>query len=358
MKAPYFSIIIPTYNRADIIIETLSSIHCQTFESWECIIIDDGSTDKSIDKISGYIENDTRFVLKQRDSLPKGPTKCRNIGLKYAKANKIIFFDSDDVFLPWALQNRYNVTIQKKELDLCLFQSSNFYQSKRIRLRANPTVKNQLNSILSFEPVFGTPDAVWDKDFINKIGGWNEKIEVWDDPEIHARAMVNKARIEWGDTIPDCLIRCDNVDEFKLTNFKRSLQRYETILDSYLELYKLLNTAQKDLFKKNIISQIYRYAPSLDSSQILSIAEWLSKNNFIEHKEYFTFKKLTLNYLKFQKIPIIRRYFYNKLLSNVIPISEKKYNDNEIIQTFSEKFNSELSKNKYPFLEKINLNLK
>ena len=121
MKAPYFSIIIPTYNRADIIIETLSSIHCQTFESWECIIIDDGSTDKSIDKISGYIKNDTRFVLKQRDSHPKGPTKCRNIGLKYAKANKIIFFDSDDLFLPWALQNRYNVTIQKKELDLCLF---------------------------------------------------------------------------------------------------------------------------------------------------------------------------------------------------------------------------------------------
>ena len=358
MKDPYFSIIIPTFNRENVIIDTLHSIQCQTFQSWECIIIDDGSTDNSLKKISEFIKDDQRFSLKKRDSLPKGPTKCRNIGLKFAKANKIIFFDSDDLFLPWALQNRYSVTVQKNEIDLCLFQSANFYQNKKIQLRADPTSKNQLDSILSFEPVFGTPDPVWDKDFINKIGGWNEKIEVWDDPEIHARAMVNKARIEWGDTIPDCLIRCDNVDEFKLTNFKRSLQRYETILDSYLELYKSLNTAQKDLFKKNIISQIYRYAPSLERRQILSITEWLRKNNFIEHKEYFAFKKLTLNYFKFCKIPIIRRYFYKKLLSNVIPVSVEKYNDDEIIQTFSDKFHIELSKKKYPFLEKINLNLK
>ena len=358
MKAPYFSIIIPTFNRENVIIDTLQSIQCQTFESWECIIIDDGSTDNSVKKISDFIKDDSRFILKERDSLPKGPTKCRNIGLKCAKANKIIFFDSDDIFLPWALQNRYNITVQKNELDLCLFQSSNFYQNKRIQLRANPTIKNQLASILSFESVFGTPDPVWEKDFLIKIGGWKESIEVWDDPEIHARAMVNKARIEWGDTIPDCLIRCDNVDEFKLTNFKRSIRKYETILESYLELYKTLNIVQKSLFKKNIISQVHRYAPSLERRQILSIAEWLRKNNFIEKKEYVAFKKLTLNYLKFRKIPILRRYFHNKLLSNVIPISGIKYNDNEIIQTFSNKFHNELSKNKFPFLEKINLNLK
>lgn len=169
--------------------------------------------------------------------------------------------------------------------------------------------------------------------------------------------MVNKARIEWGDTTPDCLIRCDNLDEFKLTNSKTALKNYETILAAYLELYKTLNTVQKSLFKKNIISQVYRHAPSLERRQILSISEWLRKNNFIGHKEYFAFKKLTLNYLKFQKIPIVRRYFHNRLLSNVIPNSEIKYSDDEIIQTFSDEFHNELSKNKFPFLEKINLNL-
>ena len=87
MKAPYFSIIIPTFNREDVIIVTLQSIKCQTFESWECIIIDDGSTDNSVKKISDFIKDDSRFILKERDSLPKGPTKCRNIGLSFAKAN-------------------------------------------------------------------------------------------------------------------------------------------------------------------------------------------------------------------------------------------------------------------------------
>ena len=58
------SIIIPTYNRAHLIGETLDSISAQTFRNWECIIVDDGSTDDTATLIANYIKKDIRFQKK------------------------------------------------------------------------------------------------------------------------------------------------------------------------------------------------------------------------------------------------------------------------------------------------------
>lgn len=88
------SIIIPSFNRADLISETLDSVLNQTYRYWECIIVDDGSTDFSSEIISKYLELDNRFKYLERpkDRL-KGPSACRNIGLQNAKGEYVIFLD-------------------------------------------------------------------------------------------------------------------------------------------------------------------------------------------------------------------------------------------------------------------------
>ncbi|MCL7764203.1 glycosyltransferase [Polaribacter sp. Z014] len=103
------SIIIPTYNRAHIISETLNSIIAQTYRNWECIIVDDGSTDGTITVIDQYIKKDNRFQYHKRPSNRlKGANACRNYGFELSKGDCIQWFDSDDLYLKEAFETYIN----------------------------------------------------------------------------------------------------------------------------------------------------------------------------------------------------------------------------------------------------------
>ena len=76
---PLVSIIIPTYNRAHLIAETLDSIIAQTYTNWECIVVDDGSTDPTDELMETYCKKDSRFQYYHRPkNRPKGANACRN----------------------------------------------------------------------------------------------------------------------------------------------------------------------------------------------------------------------------------------------------------------------------------------
>lgn len=92
------SIIIPTFNRAHLIGETLNSILAQTYIYWECYVIDDGSSDNTEEIVENYIEKDSRFSYHKRSEkyLPGG-NGARNYGLDIAKGDFVVFFDSDDL---------------------------------------------------------------------------------------------------------------------------------------------------------------------------------------------------------------------------------------------------------------------
>lgn len=101
------SIIIPTYNRAHLICETLDSVIAQTYTNWECIIVDDGSTDTTVEIVAKYCKKDNRFKYCQRpqDRL-KGGNAARNFGYEQSKGAYIQWFDSDDVMLENYLKDR------------------------------------------------------------------------------------------------------------------------------------------------------------------------------------------------------------------------------------------------------------
>ncbi len=115
MPKPLVSIIIPTYNRAHLIGETLDSIIAQTYTNWECIVVDDGSTDDTDEVMGDYLVKDGRFKYHKRpDSKPKGANACRNIGLEKAMGEYIVFFDSDDLMTPDHLQVKMDGIINKQ----------------------------------------------------------------------------------------------------------------------------------------------------------------------------------------------------------------------------------------------------
>ena len=80
MSTPLISIIIPTYNRACILPQALNSVMAQTYEHWECIVVDDGSTDDTLTVLEVYNKKDKRIKYFKRQRKPKGAPTCRNIG--------------------------------------------------------------------------------------------------------------------------------------------------------------------------------------------------------------------------------------------------------------------------------------
>lgn len=101
---PFFSIIIPTFNRAHIIHRPIDSIIAQTFTDWELIIVDDGSTDNTKDIVGSY--NDKRIRYVYQENLER--SAARNHGIKLAQGEWICFQDSDDEYLPDHLQVLFN----------------------------------------------------------------------------------------------------------------------------------------------------------------------------------------------------------------------------------------------------------
>ncbi len=90
------SIIVPVYNRSAIVIKTIDSILSQTYVDWECIIVDDHSTDDSVEVIGSYIENRSNIQLV-KNTRKKGAQGARNTGLLLAKGDFVTFFDSDNL---------------------------------------------------------------------------------------------------------------------------------------------------------------------------------------------------------------------------------------------------------------------
>src|SRR5690606_10638879 len=101
------SIIIPTYNRAHLISETLDSVLAQTYTNWECIVVDDGSSDNTDELLRTYCDKDDRFKYFHRpDTHRPGGNGARNYGLDNAKGDYITFLDSDDYIAHYAIEDK------------------------------------------------------------------------------------------------------------------------------------------------------------------------------------------------------------------------------------------------------------
>lgn len=109
MTAPYFTIVIPTYNRAHLIEATLKSVFSQKFNDYEVIIIDDGSNDRTGEIIRNI--TDPRIRYEYQENRERGA--ARNKGIDLAGGQYITFCDSDDLLFPDYLLNAYEI-IQKK----------------------------------------------------------------------------------------------------------------------------------------------------------------------------------------------------------------------------------------------------
>ncbi len=193
------SIIIPTYNRCQIIGNTIDSIINQTYISWECIVIDDASTDYTEELFEFYCNRDTRIRFFHRPSnILKGASACRNYGFKISKGDYINWFDSDDLMHPDFLGKKLSSLQNQKEAvcSISTFFTFKFEQKRIIYLE-----ESFLGSVNVFENLciqqyaIPTHGPLWEKKFLLNKRLFNENLTMSEDLEFHSRILPSEAQI-------------------------------------------------------------------------------------------------------------------------------------------------------------------
>lgn len=169
-KQILISIIIPTYNRSSYLLVCLNSVLNQTYKNWECLVIDDGSSDDTEHVVKRFVNNDSRFkYFKRTEHYKPGGCGARNYGLDLSTGDYINWFDSDDVMLPEFLQQK--IDILEPQLNMVISSHSIVDEQlnliKAVNLQVQQTIfKDYLLWKENF-PVI-THDILFKKDFLLK----------------------------------------------------------------------------------------------------------------------------------------------------------------------------------------------
>lgn len=144
MSTPFFSIIIPVYNVESYISECLDSVLNQTYKNYEVIIVNDGSTDNTLEVCNSYRSIDERIIVL--DGLNSGAAYARNKGLDYSKGKYIFFIDGDDHLEKsgTALLKIFNLLIQS-DVDILLLELIPFDSGSKLEMYS----KSDLETISS-----------------------------------------------------------------------------------------------------------------------------------------------------------------------------------------------------------------
>lgn len=196
------SIIIPTYNRAHLISETLDSILAQTYSNWECIVVDDGSTDTTAEVMREYVKKDNRFQYHQRPKNKiKGPNSCRNYGFEMSNGEYIKWFDSDDVMLPYLLEKQVLSFAKNVEMSVCKLSYFDF--ERRVSIKENIiSSKNLIEDYLIGNVTFYISGPLWKRIFLEKQNQlFDESLTNLDDWDFNLRMLYQKPNITYSNEV-------------------------------------------------------------------------------------------------------------------------------------------------------------
>lgn len=255
----FFSVIIPLFNKEKFIESTLKSVLCQTFNDFEILIINDGSTDKSEEKILQFNDPRIHYLKKEND----GASSARNYGIEKAQSNYITFIDADDYWYPTFLQE--------------MFENINRYKEQKVFSAAIEieTPKNIVPAVYSIqktndfeivnyfkasskETVICTSCAVFHKSIFDEIGNFDTKIKSGQDTDLWIRiGLVYPVLFSWkilaryvydADSLsknPDFVYGKINFSKFK------ELEKSNPDLKKFLDLNRCSLAIRLKINKKN-----------------------------------------------------------------------------------------------------------
>jgi glycosyltransferase involved in cell wall biosynthesis len=207
------SVIIPTYNNANYILEAIETIIKQTYCKHEIIVIDDGSTDNTKEVLNELIEN---RVIRYYYQENKGPGAARNLGINRAKGEYITFLDADDSLTLDSLEKKYKLIRTDSELRIVF---SNYFvcTSQGIKKKEihndfmrmfKGIIRNTTNGFIikgKFSDIFEIPfliptiSVLLDKNIFDKIGNFRTDVSIGEDRDMWIRAVEHSPAVGYVD---------------------------------------------------------------------------------------------------------------------------------------------------------------
>ncbi|HVV54563.1 MAG TPA: glycosyltransferase family A protein [Mucilaginibacter sp.] len=304
-KMPLVSIIIPVYNAEKYLAASVRSAIAQTWPNKEIIVIDDGSTDNSLE-IAKSFESDTVNVIGQEN---KGASVARNQGLERASGSYIQFLDADDMLSPDKIALQVEL-LNNNPGKVAVCSTVHFKDDSEL-IKQKPSEYEE-NFLIDLEPseflinLWGGNDNrgsmvqpnAWltPADIVAKAGKWNESLTVDDDGEFFCRVLLSSKGI----------VKSGGFNYYRKFGQMRnnlSAQRDKMAMES---LIKALNLKKEYLFKKNRSEQAERamYRQFLD----------MAVKSYLVHPEvYRQAKKELKNYPNCHMTPVLGGKFINKI---------------------------------------------
>ncbi len=305
-KNPEVSIIIPTFNRVNLIEGSLRSVLNQTFQDFEVIIVDDGSTDNTDSLINELRKNDNR-IKYIKHKFNKGGSAARNTGIKNALGKYIAFQDSDDEWLPEKLE------LQLRAIKIADIKVGIIY-SGMLRINNDNTefvppawvIKKEgyiYNELLKGSFI-GTPTIMCRVDCFNDVGGFDESLSRLQDWDIVLR-LSKKYEFKY---IDKALILSYFTSDSIGTNQKAFIEAITIILNKhhsefnkhkailsrhYFNIGKILFLESNVLNSRTYFLKAWRYNP---------IGLKIILTYFLTFMSYKTFEKVNLVFRKINSV--------------------------------------------------------
>jgi glycosyltransferase involved in cell wall biosynthesis len=288
---PFFSIIIPLYNKKKFIEATLNSVLCQTFIDFEIIVINDGSTDESEAIVLGF--NDKRIQLYNQKN--QGAAVARNLGIEKAKYDYIAFLDADDLWMENHLEtlstlihdfpnmgiyaSRYQLIFKVGKNSIPKFKgiSSDFYG----------IVPDYFDASLNFAVTTSSSIAV-PKYIFEKTGNFKSKISSGQDSDMWIRiaskypvAISNKVTASYLHYIENSLSKTPILDK-KIKDFNdyKLEEEANPSLKKYLDIYRMEYALQYKIVgankkSKELYGDILKENIPLKSKILFHLPQWI-----------------------------------------------------------------------------------
>ena len=219
MEPSKIAIVVPVYNREKELVRTFASIVAQTYRPLHVVLVDNGSTDRSLalcQELKARYESDD-FAVTVAQEAKRGPSAARNKGLTYVEEEFVAFLDSDDTYVPEATARYMQTFEQHPSADIVGCTIRVWPETGRPHV-ARAAFSRKVEPHL-FHSTLGTVRYAVRTALVRAVGGWHEDYMRWEDWELGLRLLLATDRVVWIERPPlvNVYLHADSITGYRYT---------------------------------------------------------------------------------------------------------------------------------------------
>lgn len=256
------SVLIPVFNREKIIYETIESIQSQSYQNWECILVDDGSTDNSIGVMKNMAAEDSRLRIFERPAASKkGAATCRNLAFEHSQGKFIQYFDSDDLMKPTMLSDKVALLKSKPELDFVVSKMGEFDDNGPIEFEDYHLFSENLTQdFLNYKVYFLTPGPLFKRSFLESFEvKFDELLDRRQEREFYTRIILSRPKYLYSDTI-HCMRRIHSNSIKSIHDSIASIEQVKSKFNFYKQISRNSSFKYSKVLNEHHGKEVFRMA--------------------------------------------------------------------------------------------------